>query len=251
MNEQKNYDITEQLSKLTLSQIVTRNYKTAEIFEKYNLDFCCRGNKLLAMACEEKGIEENEVISDLNKLLSCRDESNGRYNEWSTDFLTDYIINNHHTYIRNIIPVLTLHTQKVASAHGERHPETTEIARIFSAVSKDLKHHLMKEEGILFPYIKYMSKALTGESKTEKPYFNTVASPIKMMEAEHAAAGDELYEIRNLSGNYTPPEDACNTYKVCYSELKEFEEDLHKHVHLENNILFPKAVLLEKELMSR
>jgi regulator of cell morphogenesis and NO signaling len=246
-----NVRLQDEISGLTLSQIVVNNYKTAAIFEKYNLDFCCRGNKLLQAACEEKGVEKEAVIAELNDLFSKRDESNGRYNEWNPDFLVEYIVNNHHSYVRKITPTLLGHTQKIASVHGERHPETIGVARIFNAVSKDLKHHMMKEEEILFPYIRYMAKALTGTAKPERPYFSTVENPIKMMEAEHEAAGDELYEIRSLTNNYTPPADACNTYRVCYQELREFEEDLHKHVHLENNILFPKAIVLERGLLSR
>jgi regulator of cell morphogenesis and NO signaling len=251
MSDLMNVSVQEEISKLTLSQIVVNNYKTAAIFEKYNLDFCCRGNKLLQTACKEKGVPEETLLTELNDLFNKKEESNGRYNEWNADFLVEYIVNIHHGYIRTITPVLLGHTQKIASVHGERHPETIEVARIFNAVSKDLKHHMMKEEEILFPYIKYMVKTSGGATKAEPPYFSTVENPIKLMIAEHEAAGDELYEIRNLTNNYTPPADACNTYKVCYQELKEFEEDLHKHVHLENNILFPKAIALEKEVAGR
>lgn len=251
MSNQMNVSLPEEISALTLSQIVVSNYKTAAIFEKYNLDFCCRGNKLLQVACAEKGIEKDTVLAELNDLFSKRDESNGRYDEWNPDFLVEYIVNNHHSYIRRITPTLLGHTQKIASVHGERHPELIEVAKIFNSVSKDLKHHMMKEEEILFPYIRYMAKALTSPAKAERPYFSTVENPIKMMEAEHESAGDELYEIRSLTNNYTPPSDACNTFRVCFQELREFEEDLHKHVHLENNILFPKAIILEKELLGR
>jgi regulator of cell morphogenesis and NO signaling len=147
-----------------------------------------------------------------------------------------------------MIPVIAAHTQKVASVHGENHPETIAIAKHFSVVYKDLKQHMMKEEQMLFPFIKYLSKAEQKKSSAERPFFGTVKNPIKMMEIEHQNAGDELSGIRDLSDNYTPPDDACNTYKVCYQELKEFEEDLHQHVHLENNILFPKSILLEDKI---
>ena len=249
MFEITNNNVKESLNNLTLSQIVTTNFKAAAVFEKYNLDFCCRGNKLISEACSEKGIDVHTVEEELNNLVSDNKETDSRFNEWSLDFLIEYIINNHHNYIRNIVPVLTAHTQKVASVHGENHPETIEVAKIFSVVYKDLKQHMMKEEEILFPYIKQLVKASNNGTKAERPYFGSVTNPIKMMEAEHQAAGDELFEIRRLTNNYTPPEDACNTYKIAYSELKEFEEDLHKHVHLENNILFPKAIKLEKEIV--
>ncbi|MFO7447335.1 MAG: iron-sulfur cluster repair di-iron protein [Ignavibacteriaceae bacterium] len=244
-------NVKETLSDLTLSQIVTDNFKTAAVFEKYSLDFCCRGNKTISDACIEKGVSSEQVFEDLNELLVTRAETNGRYNEWAPDFLADYIVNNHHSYVRGIIPILTIHTQKIASVHGKNHPETIEVARIFGIVYKDLKQHMMKEEEILFPYIRQLVKSSNSQSKTERPYFGSVQNPIKMMEAEHESAGDELFEIRRLTNNYTPPADACNTYKICYQELKEFEEDLHKHVHLENNILFPKAIQLENDVLSR
>lgn len=245
-----NQSIMDVLGNLTLSEIVTKNFKAAAVFESYNLDFCCRGNKPLNSACDEKGIDTTAVLSDLTNLFVTPGESNGRYDEWNLDFLSDYIVYNHHSYVRNMIPLITAHTQKVAMVHGKNHPETIEAAKIFTIVYKDLKQHMMKEEEILFPYIKQLVKAAKNSSKTEKPYFGTVENPIKMMEAEHQSAGDELFELRRITNNYTPPEDACNTFKICYKELKDFEEDLHKHVHLENNILFPKAIVLEKSLLA-
>jgi len=237
-----------EFSNLTLSEIVTKNYKAAFIFEKYNLDFCCRGNKLISDACKEKDLNPETILTEL-KNLNGNGEYLSNYNDWELDFLIDYIINNHHNYVRRMIPILSTHTQKVASVHGENHPETIDIVKHFSVVYKDLKQHMMKEEEILFPFIKQLLHAKKNESKTEAPYFGSVKNPIRMMEIEHQSAGDELFEIRNLTNNYTPPQDACNTYKVAYQELKEFEEDLHKHVHLENNILFPKAILLENEML--
>ena len=145
-------------------------------------------------------------------------------------------------------PVISEHTKKIASVHGRNHPELNEIAQSFSVVYKDLKQHMKKEEEMLFPYIKYLVRAKQQGTKVEPAFFGSVQNPIRMMEAEHTAAGDELFGIRKLSDNYTIPADACNTFMVTYKELKEFEEDLHKHVHLENYILFPKAILLEAEL---
>lgn len=233
----------------TLSEIVKNNFKAAAVFEKYNLDFCCKGNKFLSKACEEKGINEIEILSELERIKTYQNSSIN-YEEWNLDFLIDYIVNTHHSYVRKMIPVILEHINKVASVHGKNHPELTEIARIYSVVYKDLKQHMMKEEEILFPYIKYLVKTKGNGSKSESPYFGTVRNPISMMELEHQSAGDELFEIRNLSNNYTVPQDACNTFRVTFQELKEFEEDLHKHVHLENSILFPKSIMLEEELKS-
>jgi regulator of cell morphogenesis and NO signaling len=240
----------EEFSSLTLSEIVTQNYKTAAVFEKYGLDFCCRGNKIISEACSEKGLDHEKIIEELKMLNGNGKEDHFVFSDWDTSVLADYIVHKHHDYLRRMIPVLAQHTQKVASVHGENHPEVIEIAKHFSVVYKDLKQHMMKEEQMLFPYIKYLSKVHMHKNPAEKPFFGTVRNPIKMMEAEHQNAGDEMYEIRRLSGGYTPPEDACNTYKICFLELKEFEEDLHQHVHLENNILFPKAVQLEEIIFS-
>lgn len=247
---QMNETNRKEYSSLTLSQIVIKNYKAAQVFERYGLDFCCRGNKLISEACAEKGINKEEIVSELNNLNGSGHTDNVIFNEWDLSVLAEYIVNKHHSYVRKMIPVIAAHTQKVALVHGENHPETIEIAKHFSVVYKDLKQHMMKEEQMLFPYIKYLAGAEHNNSAAEKPFFGTVKNPVRMMEIEHQNAGDEMFEIRKLSNNYNPPEDACNTYKVCWQELKEFEEDLHQHVHLENNILFPKAIRLEEKMFS-
>ena len=237
----------EELTQLTLAEIVQRNFHSAAVFEKYGLDFCCRGNKPVSQACEEKGLNQEEILTEL-RYLGNKAAGSVRHDEWGLDFMIDYIINTHHEYVRKMIPVLSAHTEKIATVHGIRHPELIEIAKKFSLVYKELKQHMFKEEQILFPYIKQMVKAAGSRAKFEAPYFGSVTNPIKMMEVEHQNAGDELFGIRDLSNNYAVPEDACNTYRITMLELKEFEEDLHKHVHLENNILFPKSVKLEQEL---
>jgi regulator of cell morphogenesis and NO signaling len=241
---------TEEIGTLTLAQIVQYNFHAAAIFEKYGLDFCCRGNKPVAQACEEKGLNKEAIFNELS-YLDKKASGSTRHDEWGMDFMIDFIVNTHHEYVRKMIPVISAHTQKIASVHGENHPELIEIAKRFSIVYKDLKQHMLKEEQILFPYVKQMVKASSNGNKFEAPYFGSVVNPIQMMEIEHQNAGDELFGIRDLSNNYTVPEDACNTYRICFLELKEFEEDLHKHIHLENNILFPKAVKLEQEMSLR
>jgi regulator of cell morphogenesis and NO signaling len=237
-----------EISKLTLSQIVAANYRAAAVFEKYNLDFCCGGNKQVSIACKEKGLNSSTIFEELEFIGERRDSSN-KFNEWSPDFLIDYIINNHHSYVTKMIPVISEHTKKINSVHGKNHSELSKVESAFERVYKDLKQHMMKEEQILFPFIKYLVSAKNNGRKAEPPYFGTVKNPIKMMEAEHQAAGDQMHEIRNLTQNYIAPDDACETYKATMFELKEFEEDLHKHVYLENYILFPKSVKLETELL--
>jgi regulator of cell morphogenesis and NO signaling len=246
MFQQESKLSTIDISELTLAEIVKKNYKAAAVFEKYKLDFCCRGNRPIAAACIDLGVDASEVISELQAIKE-GSASGFSPDKWELDFLIDYIMNTHHQYVRGMIPVISAHAEKVALVHGKNHPETREIAKAFSVLYKDLKQHMMKEEEILFPFIKRLVKINGTETKYEVPYFGSVANPIAIMEAEHQSAGDELYGIRSLSNNYTPPEDACSTYQILYRELKDFEEDLHKHIHLENNILFPKAADLERE----
>lgn len=252
METENNFSTEQEIyQQLTLSQIVIKNYRAAGIFEKYSLDFCCKGAKSFSDACMEKNLNAAEILSELQNTEVISDTNSLRFADWEPDFLVDYIINNHHNYIRNAIPVISAHAEKVASKHGDSHPETMEVHKIFSRVSKDLKQHLMKEEEILFPFIKYMVKTDKQKLRAERSYFGTVVNPIKMMEAEHVNAGDDMFQIRKLTNNFNPPEGACTTYTIYYKELKEFEEDLHKHVHLENYILFPKAIGLEKKLFTR
>jgi regulator of cell morphogenesis and NO signaling len=247
--ETKNNFSTEQeiYRQLTLSQIVSKNFRAAGVFEKYSLDYCCKGNKSFSEACVEKNINPEEIVAELQNTGSVSDGSSLRFNEWEPDFLVDYIINNHHSYIRGAIPIMSAHAEKIASKHGEKYPETIEVYKIFSRVSKDLKQHLMKEEEILFPFIKYLVKTDKLGLKAERPYFGTIRNPINMMDAEHIGAGDSMFQIRKLTENFNPPQGACTTFITYYKELKEFEEDLHKHVYIENNVLFPKAIEMEEK----
>lgn len=249
MNEFKLKDATvDDLVEKTLAEIVTENIRAAIVFEEYGLDFCCKGKRPLAEACSEKNVDVQKIVND---LVSLSDTGNGTQNvdDWSLDFLVDYIINNHHQYVRRMIPIISLHADKVASVHGKNHPETLRIADLFLAVREELEMHMMKEERILFPQIKQIVLTQKENSQYFPPAFGTIQNPIRMMEFEHTSAGDAMNQIRELSKNYSPPEDSCNTFKALYSELKEFEEDLHKHIHLENNILFPKSIELESLLI--
>jgi regulator of cell morphogenesis and NO signaling len=243
----ENYELTN----LTLSEIVKDNFRTASIFEKYNLDFCCNGKRTLADACTEKGINSENIINEIKSIGGSEGKKEIRPNDWQLDFLVSYIVNNHHSYVNRMLPVISAHIQKVASKHGENHPETKKIAEIFALINVEMKHHMMKEERILFPHIIKLVGLSNNGIGESTPYFGTIKNPIAMIEAEHQSAGDGMSEIRNLTNNYTPPDDACETYKISFKELKEFEEDLHKHVHLENNILFPKAIKLEESLFGK
>lgn len=233
----------------TIGELVTKDYRRAEVFKKYGLDFCCGGKKTLLQVCTAKRLDIVQIEKELSELDHVSVLPSEDYGNWDISFLADYILNTHHKYVKHAIPVIYEYTQKVAKVHGEEHPETIAIAEKYLMIVDELNRHMCKEEDVLFPYIKHLSVANNNRMKVEPSPFGTVENPINMMEHEHDIVGNMIGQIRELSNNYTPPADACTTYKLCYSKLREFEEDLHKHIHLENNILFPKAIKLEKELL--
>ncbi len=230
----------------TIREIVADDYRAAAVFQKHGLDFCCGGNRSVGEACREKGVDVRVVTADLEQALASASDQ-PRVNAWDLDLLADYIVANHHGYVRLAIGTIGAHTRKVASVHGERHPETIEIAARFDEIAAEMTSHMAKEERVLFPYIKALAAAKRDGAPAPRAPFGSIANPIRMMEAEHQSAGDTMAAIRELSGGYTPPEDACTTYQVAYKELEAFEADLHRHVHLENTILFPRALVLEQE----
>ncbi len=234
-----------------VKDLVTEDHRTAAVFEKYSIDFCCGGKKSLQAACAERGIDAAPVLQDLQELSVRTVDESSAFAKWELDALADHIIARHHDYVREAIPVLLAHTQKIAQVHGKNHPELPSVAARFQEVAQELAGHMMKEERMLFPYIKSLAAVARGKASFTPPPFGTIHNPIRMMEAEHQTAGDSLYAIREATGGYAAPPDACTTYQVTLKELREFEEDLHQHVHLENNILFPKSIDLEAGLLSR
>ncbi|HCQ29882.1 MAG TPA: iron-sulfur cluster repair di-iron protein [Flavobacteriales bacterium] len=238
----------EDLRDKKIGELVAEDYRKATVFKKYGLDFCCGGGKTIEEACQNKNVDVSSLIKDLASLDDEKESSNEPdFNSMSLTDLADYIEQVHHKYVLDNLQSIQEFSNKVAKVHGNHNPETIEINKLFTETAQELAAHLRKEELILFPYIKKLEKALFNDEYVEAP-FGTVKNPIAMMEHEHDSAGDNFKKIARLSNNYTPPEYACNTYRVLYSKLKEFEEDLHKHVHLENNILFPKAIKLEQKI---
>lgn len=230
----------------TVAEVVTHNIKTADVFKKHGIDFCCGGGITIKKACDKNNVSFSELereLSNINNHIT----KGYNYDSWKLDFLVDHIENIHHTYVAENTPLVLQYAAKVAKVHGHHYTEVVEINRLFIEVAKELAAHMKKEELILFPFIKQLVKADNEGLKVNTPHFGTVNNPITMMEEEHENAGDILKEISKLSNNYTPPEGACNTFKALYAKLEEFEQDLHQHIHLENNILFPKAILLEKK----
>ncbi|HBC04877.1 MAG TPA: iron-sulfur cluster repair di-iron protein [Aequorivita sp.] len=235
------------LQEKTVADVVTENIKAAHIFKKHGIDFCCGGGVSIKRACEKAKIDPAILMAELLSLDTVQDRAKD-YNSWKLDFLTDHIINVHHTYVEENSPMLLQYAQRVNHVHGHHYTELGQIEALVKQVVQELASHMKKEELILFPFIKKLVKAERDGEEIPAIHFGTVENPIKMMEAEHEEAGEILRQIAKLSNNFTPPQGACNTYRAFYAKLDEFEQDLHQHVHLENNILFPKALNLEKKL---
>jgi regulator of cell morphogenesis and NO signaling len=221
---------------INIGEIVTRDFRAAEIFKNAGIDFCCGGNQSLEQACKEKNLDSSVLETELAKLENTTVNALHNFNEWNLDFLCDYIVNTHHKTVLKLLPQLTVYTRKIEQVHGAHHPELVEIAELFSQINTELLQHLKKEEEVLFPAIKDVLKTSSSESK------KIVISEITRMKGEHEFAGGAMDKINVLSDNYGVPADGCNTYQVAYKLLEQFEDDLHIHVHLENNILYPKAL---------
>lgn len=242
----KIYKKQQAMQTVTIGELVAHDFRTAQIFKKYGIDFCCGGKKTLAEVCERKQIDVGALEAELADITKVHNDDGAQnFQAWSLDFLCDYIVNNHHNYVKESIPFLSEISQKVARVHGERHKELYNLAVVFARIANELNSHMKKEEMILFPYIKEMVAAQKEGGVLPKSHFGEVANPIHVMETEHESAGEDLSEIRELTNNYQLPADACTSYRILFQKLQEFENDLMRHIHLENNILFPKAKALE------
>lgn len=234
----------------TLGQLAAKDLRKAQVFKKYGLDFCCGGKKTVKEACAEKGLDVTKVEQELQQADKLPSSRPIPYDEWNLDFLADYIVNTHHSYVKRSLPDLRTYAEKVMKVHGNQHPELLRVYRLVEEINAELTAHLIKEEKVLFPYVKELVAAKNNTQLLHAAAFGTVQNPINMMEMEHELVGKNLDEIRRLTQNYLLPEDACASYSLLYRSLDEFEEDLHLHIHLENNILFPKALEIEQQLTS-
>lgn len=221
-----------------LSAIVTENHETAQVFNKYGLDFCCNGKRTLNAACEKKDLLIEDVIQELDAVLS-KPAADSPVDHLSLTGLTEYITSKHHTYFRKNIPLILNYLLKVATRHGDRYPYMKRVFILFTQMRTELEFHLDKEEQVVFRKIRAVEQQPLAE--THADYFQ---SAILLMEGEHEIAGTLMSKIRELTNNYEAPEDACTTFTLALNSLKAFEADLHQHVHLENNILFPRALAL-------
>lgn len=234
---------------ITIGEFVAHDFRTASVFTRYGIDFCCRGHRTIAEVCEKKSIDQSVLLDDLTAVLLTENTNTIDFKSWPLDLLVDYIEKKHHRYVEGNIPIILQYLDKLCRAHGEVHPELQEIKALFEGCGQELALHMKKEEAILFPFIKEMEKASGAHLPIHAASFATVDGPIAMMMHEHDHEGIRFRKIAALSNQYTPPADGCNTYKVTFSMLNAFELDLHEHIHLENNILFPRAKQLEKKLL--
>ncbi len=233
----------------SVGSFVAENYRAAGVFQKYNIDFCCRGGISVAEASSMNNLDADLLLKELKEVLTNEDNDSPDFRSWPLDKLADYIVETHHFYIAKTVPVLQKYLDKICEVHGDRHQELFEIRDHFNNAAANLAAHTKKEETVLFPYIHKLMQINNNQiTDNNEQGFWSVQNPVRVMMMEHDAEGERFRRISLLSNGYTAPEDACRTYQVTYALLNEFESDLHRHIHLENNILFPGAINLEAEL---
>jgi regulator of cell morphogenesis and NO signaling len=229
----------------TVREIALEQPTSIRVFEQFGIDYCCGGRKPLAEACVARNLEIDSVIAALEAAAENPATEVENWAEKSLESLSSHIVTTHHAYVNRELPRLAQLAEKVVNRHGSTRPELPAIATTLTQLEEELIQHQAKEEVILFPYIARLEKFVSNGTPKPRNCFGTVANPIAMMVLEHDAAGALMADIRRLSGNFTTPPDACPTFHAFYDGLREFKQDLHQHIHLENNILFPRAIALE------
>ncbi|MCZ2222956.1 MAG: iron-sulfur cluster repair di-iron protein [Chitinophagales bacterium] len=232
-----------------IGDLVAQDYRTASVFKNMGIDFCCNGNRSIADACLAKSLDTQTVLTSLKEINNQQNNSTTDYTSWPLDLLADYIEKKHHRYVRTKTEEILPYLHKIVKVHGERHPELLEVEKLFQESAEDLAEHMEKEEKDLFPLIRKMVETQQSGEKIQSSN-ETLKSPIATMMKEHDVEGRRFEKISELTDDYTPPSDACNTYRITFALLKEFEQDLHLHIHLENNILFPKSMKAEENLLT-
>ena len=214
------------------------------VFERLKIDFCCRGNETIQNACREAGITPSELLNMIDL-----EPAPAAFRSWAGSSLSEIIhvvVETHHSYTRRTLETLDRMSRKVRDRHGDNHPEVAELALVVSDLIDDLTPHMMKEEQILFPYIEQLEDAMLTGNETPSARFGSARNPVESMMLEHESVAEKLVEMRSLTNEYTLPSDACTTFAAYYSLLQELERDLHNHIHVESNVLFPRAVALEE-----
>ena len=227
----------------TVGSIAAKDYRKAEVFKKFNIDFCCAGNQSLKEASKEAGVTEEQLRTELEQANKITTYASQDYDKWSLGFLADFIKNTHHQYAKETAPIILGLAEKVALAHGIQHTELFELAKTAKGFFEELLVHMVKEEDVLFQNIKTLvAKRVHGDKSF---LLGSLETTIKIMYKEHDHAGENLRYLRKITNNYTLPTDARNSYNYRFEKLKEFEDDLFRHIHLENNILFSKSIALQ------
>jgi regulator of cell morphogenesis and NO signaling len=237
---------------IKVGEIVKKKPKAAGIFSAMGIDFCCGGNVLFTDVCKSKELDSQVVwqkLIEASENTSTGSELN--FDSFDLAFLADYIVNVHHQYLYKNLPEVRFFVDKVFNRHGERFVYLPELYELYNALEADLVGHLPKEENILFPFVKQMVHDIKNNTAPSSPFFGTVNNPIHIMHSEHEEAGTILHRLREITHNYTAPEEACNSHLVMLDKLKDLDRDLIQHIHLENNILFPKIINLEEKYLAQ
>ncbi|HEX6332587.1 MAG TPA: DUF542 domain-containing protein [Flavisolibacter sp.] len=233
-----------------MSDIVRSDYRTADVFKKHGINFCCSGQVTLEDACAAKGLDIQEITGELTVLTrQVSMPNNLRYDTWKIGFLIDYIINVHHAYVTYMLPDLESSLESFVNSHARQFPYLKKVLSVFRELAEYLEKHNQTEENIIFPYIKQIESTYSRREVYGRLFVRTLRKPLASIENEHQEMEDMLTRLRELTDNYTVPGDACTNHHVIFSRLREFDNDLVHHKHLENNILFPRAIELEKELL--
>src|SRR5678816_2662405 len=233
---------------MTVREVAMELPQSTRLFEKFRIDYCCGGHKPLAEACASAGVDVTDVMEMLADVTQSEDTAALDFQNASVPDLITHIIDTHHVFTKSEMERLQSLTDKVIGAHGANHPELLHVRELWQRLCADLKPHMFKEEQILFPYMIALAKAADHKGPAPFAPFGTVNNPIRMMMREHDVAGEIVRELRALTSDYKAPADACISYQTLYQALENFERDLHQHIHLENNILFPKALAMENTL---
>jgi regulator of cell morphogenesis and NO signaling len=229
----------------TIGQLAAEDYKKALVFKKLGIDFCCGGKKTLSEAAREKGLNVQQIEDEFKSIPDNKSDNNKDFLAWSTSELVNHILEYHHNYVKKTLPEMTQILSKVVGVHSDDHPELFEVSKNFVSMASGLMEHMEKEENILFPYINTLEKLV----KKNAPQGPILREAIRAMEDDHQSVAFYFDKIREATNEYKIPQGACNSFRILYISLNEFEQDLKQHVHLENNILFPKAIDLESEIL--
>lgn len=229
----------------TIGELAVAMPASIPVLERLGVDYCCHGDQTIQQACRDAGVTAEELLRLIESEKSPSDERT--WSEEPLSELIEFIVSTHHAYTRRAVETICMLGEKVRDRHGAAHPEVVALERLIREIEKDVIPHMLKEEQILFPYVQALESALTSEDEPPVPFFGTVRNPIRMMMAEHETVAEKLAEVRVITNNYSTPADACTSFRALYTALQELEQDLHRHIHLENNVLFPRSLELESK----